>query len=192
MPVKIFFCYAHEDEALLNQLKAHLKPLQHSGLINFWYDRNISAGTEWEREVIEQLNAAQIILLLISPHFMSSEYCYSIELKQAMERHRRGEVHVIPIILEYIYWQIEPLSKLQVLPKDAKPIKGSGWHNENEALLDVAKGVHIVVEEIVRKKLLSSAKQTPIKSIEQMSLSKASTTTTVFPYKPVIRFQEGE
>ena len=46
MPVKIFFCYAHEDEALLNKLKAHLKSLQRQGLIDIWYDRDIDAGTE--------------------------------------------------------------------------------------------------------------------------------------------------
>ncbi len=28
MAVKIFFCYAHEDEMLLNKLKAHLKALE--------------------------------------------------------------------------------------------------------------------------------------------------------------------
>src|SRR5437870_3543865 len=31
MPVKIFFCYAHEDEQLLNKLKSQLIPLQRQG-----------------------------------------------------------------------------------------------------------------------------------------------------------------
>lgn len=51
MPVKIFFCYAHEDEALLDQLKRYLKPLQRQGLIDVWHDRDISAGTEWEKAI---------------------------------------------------------------------------------------------------------------------------------------------
>ena len=59
--VRIFFCYAHEDELLLNLLKAHLRPLQRQGLIDIWHDREISAGTEWEQEISQQLNAAQII-----------------------------------------------------------------------------------------------------------------------------------
>ncbi len=49
MAAKIFLCYAHEDEALLNKLKSHLKLLERQGLIEVWYDRNISAGTEWGR-----------------------------------------------------------------------------------------------------------------------------------------------
>src|SRR5713101_6405857 len=99
MSVKIFFCYAHKDEALLNQLKVHLIPLQRQGLIDIWHDRDISAGTEWEQEISQHLNAAQIILLLVSPDFMASAYCYGIEMQRALERHELGEARVIPIIL---------------------------------------------------------------------------------------------
>ena len=67
MAVSIFFCYAHEDEALLNMLKMHLWPLQREGLIAVWHDRDISAGAAWEQEISHHLNTAQIILLLVSP-----------------------------------------------------------------------------------------------------------------------------
>ena len=69
MAVKIFFCYAHEDELYLNKLKAYLRPLQRQELIDVWHDRDISAGTEWEREISQRLNEAKIILLLVSPDF---------------------------------------------------------------------------------------------------------------------------
>src|SRR5271157_300886 len=122
MPVKIFFCYAHEDEALLNKLKRHLRPLQRQGLIDVWHDRDISAGTEWEQEIRTHLNEAQIILLLVSPDFIDSDYCYSIEMRRALERHDRGEAYVIPVILRHIHWQ-GVLGKLQALPTDGKPVK---------------------------------------------------------------------
>src|SRR5258708_35829425 len=105
MPVKIFFCYAHEDEALLRKVKTHLRPLQRQGLIEVWHDRDISAGSDWEREISTQLNTAKIILLLISPDFMDSDYCYGIGMKRALERHERGETVVIPVILRHVYWQ---------------------------------------------------------------------------------------
>src|SRR5690242_18483104 len=98
MAVKLFFCYAHEDEPLLNNLKTHLRPLQREGLINIWYDRDISAGTEWEEEIDRHLNEANIILLLVSPDFMDSDYCYGTEMQRALERHERGEARVIPVI----------------------------------------------------------------------------------------------
>ncbi len=148
MPVTIFFCYVREDEVLLNKLKAHLKPLQREGLIAVWYDRDISAGTEWEREIRKHLNAAQIILLLVSPDFMNSDYCISHEMKRAVERHERKEARVIPIILDHVYWQVDPLNKLQVLPTDGKPVMGASWHSLNEALFNVTEGIRRVVEQL--------------------------------------------
>jgi hypothetical protein len=142
--IKIFCSYAHADEQLLNKLKAHLKPQQRQGHIHVWYDRDISAGTEWEQEIEEQFKAAQIILLLVSPDFMASDYCYTKEMKQALERHGRGEVRAIPIILRPTDWSITPLGKLQALPKDGKPI--TTWANRDNAYLDVARGIRTVVE----------------------------------------------
>jgi TIR domain-containing protein len=154
MPLKIFFCYAREDEPLLNKLKAHLSSLHRLGLIDIWHDRNISAGTEWEREIDKHLNTAQIILLLISPDFMNSDYCYGIEMKRAMERHQRNEARVIPIILRSTFWQNAPFSKLQLLPKDGKPVLGSDWRNQDEALTNVVEGIHQVVRELIKRGLV--------------------------------------
>ncbi len=147
MAVEIFFCYAHRDEDLLNKLKTHLIPLCREGLIDLlWHDRNISAGTEWEREIDTYLNKAQIILLLVSPDFIASEYCYSIEMKRAIERHEQNEARVIPIILRHVYWQVEPLSRLQALPKDAKPV--NSWQDEDEAFFNVVQGIRNTIEEL--------------------------------------------
>ena len=146
MPINIFFCYAHEDEELLNKLKAQLVPLKRQHLIDVWHDRDINAGTAWELEIDKHLNSAQIILLLISPDFMNSDYCYGIEMKRALERHKRGEAHVIPVILRHVYWQ-GIIGKIQALPKDGKPITDHRWHNLDEAFYNVAEGIRKVVEE---------------------------------------------
>ena len=150
MPVKIFFCYAREDEPLLNTLKTHLSPLKRKGLIDLWYDREIKAGTQWEKEIDKHLNEANIILLLVSPDFMNSDYCYGIEMQRALERDQRGEARVIPIILRPVYWQ-EALGKLQALPTDAKPIVSSNWQFQDEAFLNVAEGIRTVIEETMSK-----------------------------------------
>src|SRR6266550_2964908 len=147
MPVKIFFCYAHEDEQLLNKLKNHLFPLKRTGLIDIWHDRGISAGSDWEQQIKSHLNQAQIILLMVSPDFMASDYCYSIEMQRALERHDLGEARVIPIILRHVYWQ-GVLGKLQALPTDARPIKS--WPDLDEALYNVTEGIRKVIEQITK------------------------------------------
>ena len=90
--LEVFISYAREDEVLLKILEGHLAPLQEEGLITLWHDRNISAGTEWEREIDSHLNTAQIILVLVSARFLNTRYRSSIEMKRALERHHAGTV----------------------------------------------------------------------------------------------------
>src|SRR5260221_13668674 len=135
--VEIFCCYARKDQSLLNELQIHLMPLKRLSRITIWADTDIDAGIDWEKEVEKHLDTAQIILLLISPEFMASEYCYNVEMQPAMEQHECGESIVIPIILRHTSWQIAPFGKLQPLPTEAKPVISSCWHNKKAAFHDV-------------------------------------------------------
>src|SRR5215467_13543702 len=139
--IEIFFCYARKDQQLLENLKFHLMPLQRAKLISMWYDADITPGTPWEEEIRKHLDTSELILLLVSSDFIASEYCYSTEMGRAMERHRRGEARVIPIILRPVYWQQAPFGKLQVLPTDAIPVTSRKWHDSDEALYDVTEGI---------------------------------------------------
>jgi internalin A len=83
LPLSVFISYAHEDEPLRQQLETHLSLLRRQGLIANWHDRQILPGTEWEKEIDAHLESAQLVLLLISPDFLASDYCYEIEMKRA-------------------------------------------------------------------------------------------------------------
>jgi len=91
-------------------------------LISIWHDRRIGAGREWGEEIDEHLQSADVILLLVSPSLLASDYCYGIEIRRALERHEAGEARLIPVILRPVDWQRAPFGKLQALPKDARPV----------------------------------------------------------------------
>jgi hypothetical protein len=149
-PVIMFISYSHRDEKLREELETHLSILRRQGTIAAWNDRKIAAGQEWKGEIDRNLELAQIILLLISPSFVASDYCYDIEMKRALERHEQRDARVIPVILRPVDWKGAPFSKLQALPKDAKPV--ASWKNRDEAFKNVAEGIRKVAEEIARKK----------------------------------------
>ena len=155
--IKIFLSYSHEDEKLRDILAKHLCILERQQIIQSWYDRDIAAGTEWAGEISEQLQLADIILLLISADFLASDYCYDIEMKRAMERHDAGKARVIPIILRPVEWSSVPFSKLQALPIDAKPI--TSWDNIDLAFVNVAKGIRLICEEILREEKFNRSKK---------------------------------
>ena len=144
--IEIFYSYSHEDESLRNTLDKHLALLKRQNLISGWFDREISAGEEFEGEIAEHLNKSQIILLLVSADFIASDYCYGTEMMQALERRKRGEARVIPVILRPVDWHSAPFGKLKALPKDGKAI--TTWANRDEAFLDVAKGIRKIVEDL--------------------------------------------
>ncbi len=144
--IEVFFSYSHRDERLRDALSTHLSQLKHEKKIRDWHDRRIGAGTEWEGEISEHLNSAHIILLLISPDFLGSRYCYDVEMKRTLERHAAGEARVIPVILRSCDWHGAPFGKLQALPTDGKPV--TNWRNRDEAFTVVAKGIRSAVEEL--------------------------------------------
>src|SRR5882724_2779388 len=95
----LLFSYSHKDEALRDELAAHLAALRRERLIETWHDRRIVAGQPVDATIAKELETADIILLLISPDFINSDYCFEIEVRHAMQRHDRGEAVVIPVIL---------------------------------------------------------------------------------------------
>jgi hypothetical protein len=144
--IEIFYSYSRKDEGLRDELNKHLALLKRQNLITGWYDREISSGEDFEGEIAEHLNKAQIILLLVSSDFIASDYCYSIEMMRALERRGTREARVIPIILRPVDWHSAPFGKLKALPKDGKAI--TTWVNRDEAFLDVAKGIRKIVEDL--------------------------------------------
>jgi O-acetyl-ADP-ribose deacetylase (regulator of RNase III) len=149
--VSVFISYAHEDEKpYLEQLCDQLKALQGANLIDEWHDRDITAGADWRGEIDDHLNSAKLILLLISPAFINSEYCYDLELKKALERHDAGKATTIPIIVRGCIWSVLPFARLQVLPTDGIACNHKSWSDTEEAILAVAEGIHKLVESMTK------------------------------------------
>jgi hypothetical protein len=128
-------------------LKTWLVGLERQGLIEEWHDRMISPGDEWEEAIAENLETSQLVLLLVTPDFIASHYIYEKEIDQAIERHSRGEARVIPIIVRPALWEDTTFGKLQALPQGPKPI--TTWANQDEAWLDVLKGIQQAVQELL-------------------------------------------
>jgi tetratricopeptide (TPR) repeat protein len=147
--INVFYSYAQEDAGLRDELDKHLGTMKRLEKIQGWHNRDIQAGADWDKEIDEHLNTAQIILLLISPDFVASDYCYSTEMKRALERHNNGEARVIPVILRPFEMKDAPFSGLKMLPTDNRPV--TRWPNRDEAFLDVARGIREVVESFLSK-----------------------------------------
>lgn len=142
----VFFSYSHIDETLRDQLEQHLSLLKRQGLVETWHDRRIVAGNELDPAISENLEHADIILLLVSSSFIGSEYCYSREMNRALERHEARAAKVIPVILRPCDWQSAPFGKILAIPRDGKAV--TMWANADEAFTDIAKQIRAAVEDV--------------------------------------------
>ncbi|QNI33053.1 toll/interleukin-1 receptor domain-containing protein [Alloacidobacterium dinghuense] len=92
------------------------------------------------------LDKADVVLLLVSSDFLSSQYCYDIEVKRALELHESGKVRVIPIILRPCEWHRALFSQLQALPTGGQAV--THWRDQDTAFYDITRGIREAVNSI--------------------------------------------
>jgi len=133
--MKAFISYSHKDQNYLERLKVHLAQIRREGLISDWTDNEIHAGQNLDNVIAEELGSSQLFIALLSPDYIYSDYCYNNEFKVAQEMQNKGELIIVPIIVEPCDWQKTPFGNLKALPKDGKAV--SEWTNSNNAFLNV-------------------------------------------------------
>lgn len=144
-----FISYSHKDQDYLNDFLVFLKSLERQSLITSWFDRKITAGTEWRGQIDKHLETSDIILLLISADFINSDYCFDIELTRAMERHTAHEALVIPISIRPAIWDDLPFAKIQSLPTNLTPV--ATWSNQDSAWVDVTRGIRDAISAFTKQ-----------------------------------------
>jgi hypothetical protein len=142
---RTFYSYSHKDSKLREQLGMFLGPLRQSGKIVDWHDRKIEPGSNWQTEISTQLESASLIVFLVSPDFLNSEYCLGVEVENALHRVKNGSVKVVPILVRDCLWEESVFSELQMIPRDAKAIFSSSRQSTDEAFKEVAKEIRDVV-----------------------------------------------
>jgi len=145
-PIKLFYSYSHQDEPYRKKLETCLSGLKREGLIQEWHDRKILPGQSWAAAIDGNLESADLVLLLISPDFIASDYCHEIEMKRALQRHSAGLAEVVAVIIKPADWQHSDFAKLQVLPANGKPVQK--WKPQGDAFLDIALGLRKLVESL--------------------------------------------
>jgi hypothetical protein len=145
--IKVFYSYAHADSKWRERLNRHLEVLQRQGRIAVWDNSAIQPGTEWKKEIDHQLSTSDLILLLLSDHYLTSHFCSTVEMAPAIELNERGKARTIPILLSPVNWENTPLSTLHALPSNGIPI--TQWSKIEEALTTTAEEIGQIIDEML-------------------------------------------
>lgn len=142
---RLFFVYSHNDEAVRDELDRRLEALKHGGILETFHDRRIGPGLDWDGEIAQELRDADLVVLLVSPAFLASDYCHTVEIPAALEQQAAGLARVIPILIEPCDFEKTELATLQALPTGATPL--SAWDNPEQAWADVEAGILGVIQD---------------------------------------------
>ena len=117
--LKVFLMYAPEDEAVKATLDAQLHPLKKTDLVETWDESQILGGAEKDLEISTRLEAADIILLLVTANFFGSHDVFERQLSAALRRHEAKQAVVIPLLMRSCSWEGSPLDQLTtILPRN--------------------------------------------------------------------------
>jgi photosystem II stability/assembly factor-like uncharacterized protein len=134
LTVRIFVSYAREDKRWLDQeYRFNLVPFLKESLrrdnADFWFDKELMGGDEFKRRIESEIDKAQIALLMVSQHFLNSEFIETFELPRIAARAQRKEMVVIPVLVEPCNWHDFPfLADRQMVPGSSPLIH----HTESE------------------------------------------------------------
>lgn len=156
IPIKVFLSFAHADKVYKDTLLKHLVLLVRRKNIQIWSDDNITAGEDWESEILKNLHSADIAILLISPDFLASDFINDFEIPRMLEKYERNEMALVPIIVRPVLFSATEISKLQGLPRDGKPI--SMWSNKDEAWISVVQELSKIFDKLADKQTSKSKK----------------------------------
>lgn len=96
---KIFVSYAHTDKEWLERMNVHLKPLERTHNVELWTDQKIGVGKRWLDEIQNALDESQVAVLLVSAHFLASDFIADGELPPLLQKAEQEGTRIMPVIV---------------------------------------------------------------------------------------------
>lgn len=137
-PITVFVSYAHRDRALVEEIVTAIEPLACEQGMEIWYDDALTGGDDFTEEIERKLGAARLVLLMVTPGFLSSVWVGK-EVRRALSAHAGEEARVVPIILEECDWKNSIFGGLLALPNDGAPL--ARWTDRDAGVSNILVGI---------------------------------------------------
>ncbi len=153
--LKVFLMYAPEDEAVKTALDVQLNPIKRTDFIETWDESQILPGAEKEQEITQRIEAADIILLLVTANFFGSDHLFDHQLQVALRRHDAKQTVIIPLLMRSCVWEGTSLDQLKatILPRNLDAMDKQA--NPETALADTVKQLSGWCKKIFDRKKLA-------------------------------------
>ncbi|MFO1172732.1 MAG: toll/interleukin-1 receptor domain-containing protein [Hyphomicrobiaceae bacterium] len=134
----VFLSYSHKDEHFRKQVAAHFGVIEKHHAVHVWTDRRLQGGDRWREEIKRVIGEADLVVLLVSQHALTSEFILNEEVEPALKAAKR----VYPILVRDCDWQgVDWLAKLQVRPEGAVSLAALRPAQRDKALAAICREI---------------------------------------------------
>lgn len=128
---KVFISYSHRDKKFLDELLAHLKPLERAGRISTWSDLQIQPGSQWLEQIQKALASTKVAVLLVTKDFLASDFIQQSELCPLLKAAKKKGVSIQWVLVRDCNWKKTPLKDYQAAYPPDKPLVGKSWSRDS-------------------------------------------------------------
>lgn len=118
----VFISYSHKDRRWLDDLHSMLSPLGEADSVQIWWDGKIKPSDEWRKEIENALSSARVAVLLVSRHFLASDFIAEVELPYLLEAARLHKVKILWLLVSPCLYEHTLLKDFQAVNDVARPL----------------------------------------------------------------------
>lgn len=143
-PLTVAVGYVASDESYKETLLKHLKTINEFICPIKYNAYNMDNIGGWSTDTINPINESHLALLMLSVNFLSSGFCTTSFMNDALKNHKVHHHWTSLIILEDCLWEnvikrSAPTINVHFLPNDKKPVVK--WDHPSSAYKNIADGI---------------------------------------------------
>ena len=138
---QVFISYSHEDDAWRSRLVDALAPGVNTGAIDIWDDRQIAVGQQWPDAIEQQIERANVAVLMVSASFLASEYVVKMELPRLVAAARTGRLTLVWVPVSASLYDLTQLKTFQAAIDPHLPLDSMAPSDASNALVSIARTV---------------------------------------------------
>lgn len=152
---QIFISYSHQDKTFRDELETNLKPYLRAGSFTSYSDQQIAPGSQWFPEIESALANSKIAVLLVSPHFLASDFIHERELGPLLKKAEEGGVKILWIPVRDSAYKVTPLKNYQAVHDPGDPLAKMTEADRDSAWVTVCEKIEKAVSEVKTAKAIS-------------------------------------
>lgn len=110
-----------------------------------WDDTKIRVGQKWKAEITAALERAKVAVLLVSRHFLASDFINSREVPALLDSAEQHGLSIVWIAIGYSLYEHTDITEFQAANDPAKPLNSLSEFEADRELVRIARALDFLI-----------------------------------------------